>query len=315
MAAYLLSRLVYAAGVVLLVSLITFALIHAAPGGPALLQNPTLSQAQAEAIARTLGLDRPWPEQYVAWLRGTLHGEFGVSLTYERPVGPLVLSSLGPTAALAGAALVFALAVGIPLGMSAAIRPFSARDHLVTAISLVGFCTPVFWLSIVLILVFSLRLGVLPSGGMTTTVGQIRAPDFLAHLVLPALALGASPMAQLARYTRAAALGAFAGEYVRTAHAKGVPPRRVLYGHVLRNAAIPVISIVGLLIPRLISNGAVTEAVFAWPGLGYLAVAASLQRDYPVIMDVTLLVSVLVVGVNLLTDVLYGYVDPRITFR
>jgi peptide/nickel transport system permease protein len=313
--AFAIERLVQSVFVVFLVTLVTFALVRLAPGGPALLMSPELSVAQREAMKRNLGLDRPIPVQYARWLANLVRGDLGVSYSYGTPVSGVVLERLPATLLLTGAAFLVGIAIALPLGIVAALRRNSAVDHGATVLTLVGVSTPIFWLGILAIIVFAVQLRWFPSGGMYTAGVTPSAGDVARHMVLPALVLSTYYVAQLARYVRASMIEAIRADYVRTARAKGLREAVVVGRHALRNALIPVITMAGLLLPRMVGGAALTESVFAWPGIGRLGVDAAQQSDYPLVLGVTLLVSVVVVVGNTVTDLMYSIVDPRITLR
>ncbi|MBI3969430.1 MAG: ABC transporter permease [Chloroflexi bacterium] len=312
MGAYLAGRLAQAVGLLFVVSVVTFVIIHAAPGGPAILSDPNLTKEQVESLKGSLGLDRPVHEQYLTWVGNVLVGQFGRSFSTNHPVLDLIRDRLPTTLIVSGTAMALSLAIAIPLGIVAAVRRGSWVDNTTTVFSYLGLSVPPFWLGIVLILVFAVWLRALPSGGIVTAGAEGGLGDRLAHLILPTIVLAASTLAQVARYTRSSLLNVLHEDYVRTARAKGVREWRVLGGHAFRNAVIPVVTVVGLLLPRLVSGAAITESVFALPGMGRLAVEAAFQRDYPVIMGVTLVVSAMVIVTNLFVDLLYGYLDPRV---
>ncbi len=310
--AFLLRRLGQSLVLLLLVTMVTFLLIHQAPGGPSVLLNPDVSREDAARLRTTLGLDDPLPVQYVRWLGGAARLNFGRSYVQTQPVTQVIASRLPATLVLAGLSLVLALAVAIPLGILAAVRRNSIFDNLAAFISLFGVAVPVFWYGLVLIIVFGVWLHILPSGGIADDTTQFNLGDRIAHLVLPTVVLGTTAMAQFTRYMRSGMVAVLSDDYVRTARAKGLAERDVLMRHALRNALIPVVTVIGVVIPRLIGGAAITEKVFSYPGMGSLAVDSAFQRDYPVVMGVTLLVGVAVILGNLLTDVLYGLIDPRI---
>jgi peptide/nickel transport system permease protein len=261
----------------------------------------------------TLGLDDPLPVQYGRWIRNALAGNFGKSYQHSLPAAQLLSDRIPNTLLLSGTALVLAVALAVPLGTVSAVYRYSWLDYLATVVAFAGVSIPVFWLAILLIIVFSVQLGWLPSAGMVTVGVAFSLRDLVAHLVMPAFVLATFPLAQLTRYVRSSMVDALAQDYVRTARAKGLHETAVLARHALRNALIPMLTVLGVLTPRLLGGAVITETIFAWPGLGRLAVDAAVTRDYPVIMSVTLLVSGLVVISNLVTDLLYGVVDPRIT--
>ncbi len=315
MLAYLLSRLFQAFILLFLVSVVTFALIHSAPGGPIILAQADVSPRDIEALKRTLELTDPLPVRYVKWLGRVIRGDFGRSFTQGVPVTALMLERLPNTLLLSGISLLLAIAVAIPLGVLSAAHRYSIIDHLATFFAFLGMSIPGFWLGIVLIIVFAVQLRWLPSGGMYTLGAPFSVGDRLRYLILPSIVLAAFVVGQLLRYTRSGMVSALSEDYVRTARAKGLPERAVLFRHALRNTLIPVVTILGLQIPRLVGGAAVTESVFAWPGMGRLAVDAAFQRDYPLIMGVTMLVSTVVILSNLVVDLLYTYLDPRVRLR
>ena len=309
---YLIGRVGQALGVLLVVSIVTFVLIHAAPGGPAILLQGDLTQEQIRERMTDLGLDDPLPVQYARWLGNLFQGRLGRSLSQGVPVGTLILERLPATLLLSGAALLLTLAVGLPLGVVSAVKRNGLVDMLVTGFAFFGMSVPVFWLGILLILLFSVQLGMLPSAGMYSLDQPFSVADRLRYLVMPTIVLATANMAQITRYTSSSVLAVLAEDYVRTAHAKGLAGRVVLTRHALRAALIPVITIVGVMLPRLVTGAAITEAIFAWPGMGRLAVDAAVQRDYPLVMGITLMVSAVVIVSTLIVDMVYGWADPRI---
>lgn len=313
MGTYLIGRLVQSALLVVIVSIVMFSLIAAAPGGPAILYQEDVTAEAAATMRRNLGLDDPLPVQYVRWASGLVRGDLGTSLSNSRPVSMLIGQRFGATAQLAVASLVLALVVAVPIGVVSAVRRNGWFDRVATAAAFMGVSIPNFWLGIMMILLFSVTLGWLPSGG-TGASGGDGWVNGLRHLAMPAFVLGTSTMAQLTRYTRSSMITVLREDFVRTARAKGVPGPTVLTRHALRNGLIPVVTVVGVLVPRLFSGAAITESIFSWPGLGRLAVDAALQRDFPVIMALTLVVSVLVIASSFVVDMLYAVIDPRIRY-
>jgi peptide/nickel transport system permease protein len=312
---YLVGRLAQGAAVLFVVSLVVFVIVHAAPGGPALLNNPDVDPKTAREMEKLLGLDDPIPVQYARWLGRAVRGNLGRSYQHSVNTAELLWARIPNTLLLSGTALLLAVVLAIPLGMLSAVYRYSALDYMATLTAFFGVSIPVFWLAILLIIVFSVTLGWLPSSGMLTVGVPSSAGDLLRHLVMPSVVLATSPLAQLTRYVRSSMVEALAQDYVRTARAKGLPERGVLGRHALRNALIPMVTVLGVLTPRLLGGAVVTETIFAWPGLGRLAVEAAVTRDYPVILGATLLVSALVVVSNLVTDLLYVAIDPRIALR
>jgi peptide/nickel transport system permease protein len=312
---YLLRRLAQGAAVLFVVSAVIFAIVHAAPGGPALLNNPDVDPGMAKEMEKLLGLDDPIPLQYVRWLANAVQGNLGRSYQHSLGTAELLWARIPNTLLLSGTALILAVVLAVPLGMISAVKRYSLLDYAATVIAFCGVSVPVFWLAILLIIVFSVTLGWLPSSGMLTVGVPFSVRDLLLHLIMPSLVLATFPLAQLTRYVRSSMVEALAQDYVRTARAKGLPERGVLGRHALRNALIPMVTVLGVLTPRLLGGAVVTETIFAWPGLGRLAVEAAITRDYPVILGATLLVSAFVVLSNLVTDLLYVVIDPRIALR
>jgi peptide/nickel transport system permease protein len=309
---YLALRLLHALLVVWVVATATFTLLVLSPGGPELLLDPSMSAEDRATLTHNLGLDQPVYVQYARWLVGVAHLDLGRSFGTRQPVATVIFERLPATALLGLASLALALGVAVPAGILAARRQGSWLDRGLMFASLVGLSIPSFWLAIVLILVGAVTLRALPSGGMVTPGEPFSVGDLVKHLLLPTIVLALLTMAELAKYTRSSVLGVLRRDYVRTARGKGLPERTILLRHTLRNALVPVVTVIGLLLPRLVGGAVVTETVFSWPGVGRLSVMAAFQRDYPVVMGVTLMVSVVVVLSSLLVDVLYAYLDPRI---
>ncbi|RJR28233.1 MAG: ABC transporter permease [Candidatus Latescibacterota bacterium] len=319
MSGFVLRRLAQSILLLLIVLTVTFALLHLAPGDPlARYDHPDISPEAAASMRRALGLDRPLLEQYVRWMGSFLRGDFGVSLRYLRPVRDLLAESIPNTLVLTATALVLHLAAGVSLGMLSAAKRRSALDRANTIAALFVYSIPSFWLALMMILVFSLKLGMLPSSHMQSIdagdlSGAALALDRLRHLVLPAFVLGLASAASTARYLRGSMMDVLGEDYIRTARAKGLTEARVFWKHAFRNAAAPLVTITGLSLPFLLGGAVVTETIFSWPGMGRLAVDAIHARDYPVVLAVNFAVAVLVIAGNLLADVAYGLLDPRIT--
>lgn len=312
MATYLLRRLLHALAVLAVVCTVTFFIVRLAPGGPAVLADPNLRAAERQAIEERLGLNDPLPVQFAKFTAQLARGDLGTSFLYGAPTTQIILSRLPNTLLLAGAALLITLLVAVPLGTVCGLRPNSWLDRGLSALSIVFVAVPVFWLGLVLIIVFAVTWRVLPAGGMFTTGREGNVLDLLRHLLLPALVLSAASVAELLRYTRSSVRGVARLDFVRTARAKGLSEARVHAKHTLKNALIPVLTVIGLQLPRLVGGAAVTETIFAWPGMGRLSVEAALGRDYPLVLAITLFVALAVIAFNLLVDVLYPLVDPRI---
>jgi peptide/nickel transport system permease protein len=313
---YLLRRLGFAALMLVSVSLILFVIMQLAPGGPeAVLIGGEFSAEAAAQIRARLGLDRPLAVQYVTWATAAVRGDLGRSFKTGDPVVTLIADRLGPTLQLTGAALLLAILVAVPLGVLAAVRRGTTWDTLGSAFSLFGVSFPSFWLGIMLILLFSEAVPWLPPSGLAEYGRESDLLSRVRHAILPTLTLGLIQMAAVMRFTRSSLLEALRQDYVRTARAKGLADGRVVWRHALRNALIPVVTVIGLSLPTLVGGAVLTETVFAWPGIGRLAVGAVFERDYPVIMGVNLVVAAVVITANLLTDLAYTVIDPRISYQ
>ena len=314
MARYILRRVLGAAVLLLCVSFVAFLLITLAPGGPAILLDPTMAPEDAELMRHLMGLDQPFLVQYGHWLGGLLQGDLGTSLSVRLPVAGIVAQQIPNTMILATSALVVAVAISVPLGVISAAHRNSLLDRSTSLVSFFGLSIPPFWFGLILIILFAIDRPWLPAGGMASDGGG-GFWDVAHHLVLPTVVLALANMAELVRYTRSAMLSVLNEDYIRTARAKGLSERITIYKHAFSNALIPVVTVIGLLIPRLFGGAAITETVFGWPGLGQLAVRAAFERDYPVIMAVTIVTSAIVITVNLVVDLLYAWIDPRITYE
>lgn len=294
-------------------SLVAFLLVRLVPGDPAVAMLGLEATPEAiEAMRRRLALDQPLAVQYFTWLGGILTGDFGRSIQGNREVLPLLLGALGPTALLSLAALIVSLIIAIPAGIVAATRRNTAADYGVSVVALCGLSLPNFWVGILLILAFSITFPILPASGYVSPLRDFGA--FLTHLVLPAVTLGTALAAATMRMTRAAMLEVLRSDYVRTATAKGLSRRRVVWGHALRNAQLPIVTLLGIQAGQLLGGVVVTETVFSWPGIGKLTVDAIFARDYPVVQGAVLLTALLFVLINLLTDLIYTLIDPRIRY-
>jgi peptide/nickel transport system permease protein len=303
---YVLKRVVLALPVLLGVSVVVFVAIRLIPGDPAqLMAGQAATQEVVQQIRQSLGLDQPVPVQYLYFLRNVVRGDLGRSLFNGAPVVEELAQRFPRTVRLALASIAVASLIGIPAGILAATRRSTWVDTAVMLVALAGVSVPVFWLGLNLILLFSVRLQWLPSFGYETW----------RHLVLPSLTLGAASAAIVARMTRSAMLEVLGQDYVRTARAKGLAERVVVNRHALRNALIPVVTVLGLQLGTLLSGAVLTETVFAWPGIGRLLVEAVLARDYPIIQGATLLIAATFVVLNVAVDVLYGLLDPRIRYE
>jgi peptide/nickel transport system permease protein len=311
---YLLRRLLQAVVVLGLVSGVGFAVLHLAPGGPAAIYalTPSMSAEDLARLTRELGLDRPVPEQYLKWIRGVLTGNWGRSYRDGRLVLEIIGERIPATLLLMGSAFGLAVGLGLVAGIVSAVRQYSLFDHLLTFVSMVALSIPTFWLGLMAIYVFAVLLRVLPPGNMGTIGADFALLDRLRHLILPATTLGLVMVATWSRYTRASMLDVIREDYVRTARAKGMPGGAVILKHALRNALIPLITLAGLQLPMMLSGALVAETVFTWPGMGRLFVDSIGYRDYPVLMGLLMLTALLVVAGNLVADLIYAAVDPRV---
>ena len=303
---FLIRRLLLTIPVLIGVATLVFSLIHMVPGDPVQAMLGESASPQDIAQMRTrLGLDRPLYQQYVSFASGVLRGDLGTSLRTSQPVTSVILERMPATLELALAAMAVAIAVAIPLGIIAAVRVGTRVDHAATTLSLVGISMPTFWLGPLLAIVFSVWLGWFPVSGRGT----------LANLVLPAITLGAPLAAILARMTRASVLEELRELYVMAARARGVSEARAVLAHAFRNSLIPVVTVIGLQFGSVLTGAVITETIFAWPGVGRLLVLSISARDYPAVQGCILLIAVTYVSMNLLIDLLYGFLDPRIRYE
>lgn len=303
--AYIVKRLLLSIPVIFGVAFMVFAMVRVVPGDPArIIAGEAATQEIVEGIRKDMGLDRPLLSQFATFMGNVLRGDFGRSVRSRAPVAGEIAARLPNTIRLATAGLFVAVVVGVSAGIISAIRPYSWMDTVVMLVALAGLSMPVFWSGLMLILIFAVWLGWLPAVG---TGG-------MAHLVLPAVTLGMSTAAIIARMSRSSMLEVLRSDYIRTARAKGLGEAAVVNRHAFRNALIPVITVVGLQMGTLLSGAVLTETVFAWPGIGRLLVEGILARDYPIVQASVLVVAMAFVMVNLMVDVLYAVVDPRIHY-
>jgi ABC-type dipeptide/oligopeptide/nickel transport system permease component len=305
MTRYIVKRLGFSVFVLVGVSVVVFLLLHLAPGDPVrLLLSEDVPDDIAQHVKRELGLDRPLYVQYWVFVSKAMRGDLGQSLYYKKPALPIIMEHLPATIELTFAALFISLAIAIPMGILSALRRDSIWDYVGMLLATIGQATPIYWLGIMLILILSIQLQLLPSSGR----------GGLENLILPAITLGAPLMAIVTRLVRSGMLDILGEDYVRTAHAKGLSETAVITKHAMKNMMIPVVTVVGLQLGFLLGGAVITETVFAWPGVGRVVVTAMGARDYPMVQAATLLVSVYFVGINLLLDILYVYLDPRIRY-
>ena len=331
---YIVKRLAMLVPVMLGVSIIAFSLIHLAPGDPArTMLGERATQEQLNEIREKYGLDKPLYVQYGIWLNGVLHGDLGRSITTHEEVAKEIGDRLPNTMELSIAAMIFAIIVGVFAGIISATKQYSITDYTCMGVALFGISMPVFWLGIMLMMIFGVFLGWLPIGGRIDLLipfqrvtgfmvfDSIITGNFpalisvLRHLVLPAIALGTIPMAMIARVSRSSMLEVLRQDFIRTERAKGLSERMVIYKHAVRNAMVPVVTVIGLNVGLLLAGAILTETVFSWPGIGRLVVNAVYERDYPLVVGCILVFAIVFVIVNLITDILYTRIDPRIQYE
>lgn len=324
MTRYIVRRLLQALPLLWLISVVVFALLHIIPGGPmaAYENNPNITKEDLARLEAELGLDAPLHVQYARWLRAILQGDWGHSLATKRPVLREIGDRLPNTVYLMSVAIVVTLAVAIPIGILSAVRQYSVLDHVVTTIAFMGHSIPIFWFGLILIIVFHVMLRspfsgapLFPGGGIYTLGQPFSILDRLHHLVLPVAMLAVATAASYTRYIRASMLEVLWQDYVRTAHAKGTSPRRVIWKHAFKNAAIPVVTILALDLPVLFNGAVFTETMFSWPGMGRLFIESAFRVDYALLMAIIILSAALTVFFNLVADVVYAYLDPRIRYE
>ncbi|WP_373101222.1 MULTISPECIES: ABC transporter permease subunit [Pasteurellaceae] len=314
------------------VTLLTFALIHLIPGDPIEIRmgERGLSPEMHQQMKKQLGLDQPWYIQYVDYIKGIAQGDLGRSFKNNEPVMQAFLSLFPATVELSVCAIAFALVIGIPIGILAAVKRGSVFDHTVMAVSLTGYSMPVFWWGLLLMLVMSVQLDITPVSGrigaafwieektgfmlldswLSGEPGAFRSA--VSHLILPTVVLGTIPLAVISRMTRSSMLEVLGEDYIRTARAKGLAPLRVIVVHALRNALIPVVTVIGLIVGQLLSGAILTETIFAWPGIGKWVIEAIRDRDYPVVQGAVLIIATIIILLNVCVDVIYGVLNPRI---
>lgn len=312
MVRFLLNRLGQSIILLFLVTVITFFLINLAPGGPSSVMRMDASPEERQAMVEKLGLDQPVLVRYVDWLKNALQGDLGISFTSSEPVIQRIAERLPYTIELTLFTIAISVIVGIFFGVLSAIKRGKAQDHVINFISVIGLSVPAFWLGLMLILLFSVTLGWLPSSGVGARGADFNLWGWISHLILPVLILTTTVLPNIVRFTRSSMLEVISQNYIRTARAKGAKESVVLYIHALRNALIPVVTIVGMLIPRLLSGAVITEAIFGWTGIGTLIIDAARGRDYPLVMGVTVVITIVVVLSSLIVDLLYSRIDPRV---
>lgn len=316
MGRYVVQRLLQALPLLVAISAISFAILRLTPGGPlsAYEGDPNFTDADRIRLEHAFGLDQPLPLQYVSWLGQFLRGDWGYSFAAHEPVLALIGERLPNTVYLMGTVFVTVLALAIPIGVLSAVKQYSWFDHVITGATFAFLSTPTFWLGLLLIIAFGLELRWLPLGGIDTPGRPFDVFDRLRHLILPVATIALVQLGSHVRYLRASMLETIGQDYMRTARAKGLAERVVILRHALKNAAIPLVTVVALDVPELFVGALVTEQIFGWPGMGRLFWDAATRSDYPVLMGILTVSSSLIVFANLVADVVYGYLDPRIRF-
>ncbi len=317
---YIIRRLLQAVLILFILSIAMFLMIHAIPGGPErVFLAPHETLAERQAIIHNYGLDQPLPVQYLRWLTGVLHGDLGTSFADFQPVSSDILSRFPATLELFAAALGFALVVALLFGVLSAVRQYSITDYSITIFAYLGISMPVFWFALILQLFFGVGLHWLPVFGQYsayrdgfTSLDYLL--DYLVHLILPTIVLSLLFIANWSRYLRSSMLDTVKQDYIRTARAKGLSSRTVFFRHALRNALIPFITVVAIDFGGIAGGAVITETIFAWPGVGYLFYNALTDRDYPILLAMLMIGAASVITFNLIADVLYGVVDPRIRY-
>ncbi|MCX5749517.1 MAG: ABC transporter permease [Candidatus Saganbacteria bacterium] len=318
MGKYLLKRLLILIPLLIGISLISFFVMHLAPGDPtALFTDPNVKPQELARIRVNWGLDKPVAVQYFYWLGNALRGDLGTAYLINRPVTEVIFERLPATLLLMGTSILLTVFLAVPLGVISALKKNKLFDHVVTVFSFVGMSMPSFWLALMLMLLFSVNLNILPATGMYDPLMKApslfsRSSDLLRHMALPVMTMVIISLAGITRYTRASMIEVLGQNYIKAARAKGLPERTVLFKHALRNAMLPLITLVGMMLPDLFAGAFIIETIFAWPGMGRLGVTAVFSRNYPVIMGVVMISAFLIVIGNLLADLCYAAADPRI---
>ena len=314
---YILKRLLYAIPVFLGITFVIYTLINLAPGGPlsVLAASGEMSPSDLEALKISMGLDKPIVIRYFIWLGDLLHGDFGISYRTSQEVSLMISQRIMPSPMLTGTGILAAMLVGVPLGIISAYKPNSVWDHISTFISFIGASVPNFFLSLLLIYVLAVKLKWFPTSGMQSSGMSGNLLDLLHHLALPAFVCGIQPIGNYIKQTRSSVLEVLNEEYIKTARSKGLTNVVIVLKHAFRNALIPIVTTISLSIPFPIGGAVVTEQIFAWPGIGSPMITAITSRDYPVIMGVAVLICGVVLVANLILDLIYAALDPRIKFK
>lgn len=313
---YIARRILIAIPILLGITIIDFLIVNLAPGSPIdSMIGPGMTGAALAAKKAALGLNQPLYIQYFHWLANLLRGNMGFSLTTYQPVAQMIGQRVAPTLLLMGAGLVLGLLIAVPLGVLSATKQYSALDYLATGGAFCGISIPNFFLGLGLIYIFAVQLRAFPSSGMYTLGGNKSAADVAAHLVLPTIVLAVNVAGRNMRYVRSSMLEILGQDYLRTARSKGLREFSVVNRHAMRNALITIVTVVGLEIPGLFGGAIITEQIFSWPGIGMLTIQSISGRDYPTLMALNLIAAVMVLAANLLTDVAYSFVDPRVKYN
>ncbi|WP_066717990.1 ABC transporter permease [Clostridium sp. Marseille-P299] len=313
---YILKRLMIAIPVLIGITIVDFLLMNLAPGNPLdMMRNPFVSDTALELKEQALGLNQPLYIQYFTWLKELLHGNLGYSVITYQPVAKLIASHIGPTLLLMGVSLFFGLLIAIPVGVISATKQYSKTDYAVVSASFLGISIPSFFLAMLFIYIFTVKLKWLPSSGMVTLGGKGDFVDILKHIIQPALVLTIAVAGRNIRYIRSSMLEILDQEYLRTAKGKGLRNFLVVNKHAMRNALIPIVTVIGMEIPVVFGGAVVIEQIFSWPGIGLLTMSSIMSRDYPTIMGLNLVAAIIVLLANLLTDIAYGLVNPRIKLK
>lgn len=323
MGKYIVRRILQAIPLLILISIIVFMLMQAIPGGPlAAYEGPNISAADLERLREDLGLNVPKHIQYLNWLTAILRGDWGTSIVSGRPVLTEINERIGNTLYLSIIAFIGSLLISIPLGITSAARQYSKVDNIATTLAFIGQSIPIFWMGLILIIIFNVMIKnpdtggpLLPGGGMSTIGADFSFTDRLRHLILPACVLIFFNMGTHVRYMRSGMLDVLHQDYIRTAYAKGLRERSVLLKHALRNSILPLITIIGLELPGLFNGALITETIFSWPGMGRLFFNSIDRADYSVMMGVLMINALVIVLSGLLTDIMYGFMNPRIRFE
>jgi peptide/nickel transport system permease protein len=324
MRTYALRRILQTIPILFIISILLFLMVRAAPGGPltAARRNPNITEEQLERTEEQLRLNRPLPVQYADWMGDMLRGDMGQSIKFRRPVAEMIGERIPNTLLLVGVSFLVTLLVALPIGILSARKPYSLFDYIVTTITFMGQSLPVYWLGLGLILIFYVALKnpftgapLFPGGGMNTFGKEGNFLDTLWHMVLPVTALSLGWAAWYSRFLRSSMLDVLHEDYIRTARAKGVVDRRVYYKHALRNAILPLVTLIALDLPSLFAGALFVETIFSWPGMGRLFWDAARGRDYPVLLGVVMITAVLIITANILADLAYGMLDPQVKYE